>query len=132
LCYVFFFQAEDGIRDLIVTGVQTCALPISTSQESRQPISSPQNTRSRLGSPLRSTTPTDRAAPRRKARARRRGAVRTGVKEQTSPMPHSPTLGRHSSTGTDEKWPGSRQVGSPSPITQASQRRCSRRQRHLV
>src|SRR2546430_8190917 len=28
---VFFFQAEDGIRDLTVTGVQTCALPISLS-----------------------------------------------------------------------------------------------------
>ena len=28
-CYVFFFQAEDGIRDHCVTGVQTCALPIS-------------------------------------------------------------------------------------------------------
>src|SRR2546421_4171072 len=28
LCLFFFFQAEDGIRDLIVTGVQTCALPI--------------------------------------------------------------------------------------------------------
>src|SRR5206468_6930292 len=27
---VFFFQAEDGIRGLIVTGVQTCALPISS------------------------------------------------------------------------------------------------------
>src|SRR5438874_12959348 len=26
---IFFFQAEDGIRDLYVTGVQTCALPIS-------------------------------------------------------------------------------------------------------
>src|SRR5207302_2731937 len=26
----FFFQAEDGIRDFHVTGVQTCALPIST------------------------------------------------------------------------------------------------------
>src|SRR6266853_4195664 len=26
--HVFFFQAEDGIRDLTVTGVQTCALPI--------------------------------------------------------------------------------------------------------
>src|SRR2546430_3854635 len=26
---LFFFQAEDGIRDLTVTGVQTCALPIS-------------------------------------------------------------------------------------------------------
>src|SRR5438046_9881935 len=29
-CFVFFFfQAEDGIRDWSVTGVQTCALPIS-------------------------------------------------------------------------------------------------------
>src|SRR2546427_12392134 len=30
MCF-FFFQAEDGIRDLTVTGVQTCALPISAS-----------------------------------------------------------------------------------------------------
>src|SRR5699024_11742266 len=30
LCLCFFFQAEDGIRDRNVTGVQTCALPIST------------------------------------------------------------------------------------------------------
>src|SRR2546430_2694041 len=29
--FAFFFQAEDGIRDLTVTGVQTCALPIATS-----------------------------------------------------------------------------------------------------
>src|SRR5207245_5305697 len=29
--FFFFFQAEDGIRDATVTGVQTCALPISTS-----------------------------------------------------------------------------------------------------
>src|SRR5438445_13457761 len=28
-CFLFFFQAEDGIRDIGVTGVQTCALPIS-------------------------------------------------------------------------------------------------------
>src|SRR5699024_11893188 len=28
LCFYFFFQAEDGIRDRNVTGVQTCALPI--------------------------------------------------------------------------------------------------------
>src|SRR2546430_12203783 len=28
----FFFQAEDGIRDLTVTGVQTCALPIYRSE----------------------------------------------------------------------------------------------------
>src|SRR5207249_5524891 len=29
VCFLFFFQAEDGIRDRNVTGVQTCALPIS-------------------------------------------------------------------------------------------------------
>src|SRR3989449_58299 len=29
----FFFQAEDGIRDVAVTGVQTCALPISRRAE---------------------------------------------------------------------------------------------------
>ena len=29
ILYFFFFQAEDGIRDHCVTGVQTCALPIS-------------------------------------------------------------------------------------------------------
>src|SRR5258708_10447485 len=28
--FFFFFQAEDGIRDDLVTGVQTCALPISS------------------------------------------------------------------------------------------------------
>src|SRR5205823_14833409 len=31
--YCFFFQAEDGIRDKLVTGVQTCALPISSDCE---------------------------------------------------------------------------------------------------
>src|SRR5206468_5802622 len=34
----FFFQAEDGIRDLIVTGVQTCALPISSLARPASPI----------------------------------------------------------------------------------------------
>src|SRR5205809_3073802 len=31
----FFFQAEDGIRDVAVTGVQTCALPISFEYQRR-------------------------------------------------------------------------------------------------
>src|SRR5260221_9190332 len=31
--FFFFFQAEDGIRDHCVTGVQTCALPISMEEE---------------------------------------------------------------------------------------------------
>src|SRR5947209_16744668 len=35
VCFFFFFQAEDGIRDIGVTGVQTCALPICVQVESR-------------------------------------------------------------------------------------------------
>src|SRR5687767_15764909 len=34
--HFFFFQAEDGIRDKLVTGVQTCALPISVGGRSVQ------------------------------------------------------------------------------------------------
>src|SRR5690606_40414459 len=33
--FCFFFQAEDGIRDFHVTGVQTCALPISGPPQAR-------------------------------------------------------------------------------------------------
>src|SRR5690606_40175639 len=45
-CNFFFFQAEDGIRAFHVTGVQTCALPISAAawpsqQRSRRPSTSP-------------------------------------------------------------------------------------------
>src|SRR5438874_12764468 len=45
---VFFFQAEDGIRDLYVTGVQTCALPISriARSDSRVSARSPSRVRS--------------------------------------------------------------------------------------
>src|SRR6266404_9150739 len=47
--YIFFFQAEDGIRDKLVTGVQTCALPISNySAYYRLPLSG-------VNGPLRQT-----------------------------------------------------------------------------
>src|SRR2546429_3010400 len=40
--FFFFFQAEDGIRDVAVTGVQTCALPIySAGLEKRHRFSGP-------------------------------------------------------------------------------------------
>src|SRR2546428_2793234 len=41
----FFFQAEDGIRDLIVTGVQTCALPICSVARSRAGVDLPDRER---------------------------------------------------------------------------------------
>src|SRR2546426_2764188 len=36
--FFFFFQAEDGIRDYKVTGVQTCALPISLASGAGVPV----------------------------------------------------------------------------------------------
>src|SRR5207245_10826851 len=53
---IFFFQAEDGIRDATVTGVQTCALPIC------RPASAPPRSASGPGAGAR-------AAPRGAARA---------------------------------------------------------------
>src|ERR671926_603299 len=41
LLLFFFFQAEDGIRDHCVTGVQTCALPISSAQSVRLVVTLP-------------------------------------------------------------------------------------------
>src|SRR5205823_9664510 len=39
--FFFFFQAEDGIRDKLVTGVQTCALPIWIRARVRPPSPAP-------------------------------------------------------------------------------------------
>src|SRR5207247_4763171 len=74
--YLFFFQAEDGIRDPLVTGVQTCALPISviragarssreapyTSVDLPEPLSPARPTTS-PGARLRFTLSTARTSP---------------------------------------------------------------------
>src|SRR5206468_4843955 len=56
------FQAEDGIRDLIVTGVQTCALPIYTTMS--------------FGSGVRVFTPADARAARPNSTTRRAARIR--------------------------------------------------------
>src|SRR5205823_9397075 len=61
---VFFFQAEDGIRDKLVTGVQTCALPISPAIW----VAVPQ----RANSPTRLLRPCKRAGRRRSVRSEER------------------------------------------------------------
>src|SRR2546430_2274215 len=63
---VFFFQAEDGIRDLTVTGVQTCALPISQCRAGRPAH------RAHAAGPLA-------PAPRPDAARRRRAPGRAGL-----------------------------------------------------
>src|SRR2546422_7187125 len=53
----FFFQAEDGIRDVAVTGVQTCALPIwraqSASLRARRETRPPESGRETAAAPPR-------------------------------------------------------------------------------
>src|SRR3989449_7924169 len=72
----FFFQAEDGIRDVAVTGVQTCALPISPSAPSWRraaripatsvlsPTSAPCSVQNVLQAPTRAHTSVFRATHR--------------------------------------------------------------------
>src|SRR5207248_8836509 len=63
--FFFFFQAEDGIRDRTVTGVQTCALPISGHRPHEMPglimTRSP-------GRTLWTAAPTDSTTPRSEER----------------------------------------------------------------
>src|SRR6266540_4293933 len=70
--FFFFFQAEDGIRDRDVTGVQTCALPIWRCDDSarwkRRPWKAPETAGSRFA-------PASGARPRRRSRPRSRTAT---------------------------------------------------------
>src|SRR5688572_31329042 len=74
MIWFFFFQAEDGIRDLTVTGVQTCALPIYSSNKagpksgSTQPCSS-DNTASPPLRPIAAAPSPASAKPLRAIRA---------------------------------------------------------------
>src|SRR5215216_7781140 len=70
--FFFFFQAEDGIRDDLVTGVQTCALPISDDVGR-----SPREPRERL----RAAGGRDGRRGGRRARRRRRSEERRVGKE---------------------------------------------------
>src|SRR5947209_18815633 len=96
----FFFQAEDGIRDIGVTGVQTCALPISTvasspysatySWSAGASASGPQTVTAEKGAGLQSssafTVTPDTSAPRSEERrvgeeCRSRGSRRQSKKK---------------------------------------------------
>src|SRR3712207_3442407 len=79
----FFFQAEDGIRDIGVTGVQTCALPIS-----RPPAATPSRStsRRRTGSwPRRTPAWGSRAASRRSWTSLPGGAPQVRASTRTLP-----------------------------------------------
>src|SRR5438034_3148222 len=86
--FFFFFQAEDGIRDHCVTGVQTCALPISRRQD-------PHSRRRRPRQRLRRAPRARRRAPRevraaRRARERDRGDA---LRSRTARRPSEDRVG---------------------------------------
>src|SRR5690606_40581034 len=64
-CVLFFFQAEDGIRDFHVTGVQTCALPICRPPRWPERIPPPRRL-SRTRSRCRRSDPVRKVAGRRR------------------------------------------------------------------
>src|SRR3989441_7311355 len=76
LIFFFFFQAEEGIRDKLVTGVQTCALTISTQitvtgwtpgttrKRTRPIVATPPRVATTTSSFVESTPPSNQAAPR--------------------------------------------------------------------
>src|SRR2546422_11538159 len=90
LLVFFFFQAEDGIRDVAVTGVQTCALPISrtswTLPKGVSTLSSatePTTRRSPTPAPRRGEVPVEQERePLPRLRRERRGARDHGVREE--------------------------------------------------
>src|SRR5437016_11927463 len=111
---VFFFQAEDGIRDWSVTGVQTCALPISPPR--------PRWARSTGARCARSST----SAPSWRS-SRARTAWCTSRSLPTSGCARSPTSSRRatSSRSRCSRWTGRERSGSPE--RKRSRSRSSRR-----
>src|SRR5690348_18493865 len=91
---VFFFQAEDGIRDGRVTGVQTCALPISIASPTWSPADR-RSSRSRRRS--RRSTSTARSEERRVGKGVDVGGGRIMKKKKK---------GRRESRGHDDKQKG--------------------------
>src|SRR5699024_1608675 len=107
LCFFFFFQAEDGIRDRNVTGVQTCALPISWGscavrawRASRRGSPRPDG----AGSPARSAPPAARSRTPGAGRGRRPGPSRWRGRS---------TPGRTPSTGSRTPRRARRSARSP-------------------
>src|SRR5216684_8427053 len=82
----FFFQAEDGIRDVAVTGVQTCALPISA-----RPRTLPSRV-SASSQPSRATKTAVTAAEPQLLRISGRGEVRGAAKAGHTAIVTAPSV----------------------------------------
>src|SRR6266545_6850896 len=97
IVFFFFFQAEDGIRDKLVTGVQTCALPISSAPPT------PRHSRHAAWSGCGSRSAFPRSAIRDRIRCT---AARTGWPSTAGPLPRpTPTTTGGSSSSRHTEPP---------------------------
>src|SRR5256886_3784169 len=127
LRWVFFFQAEDGIRDLTVTGVQTCALPISPTTTSVTALL--QYTPSESAAYVSTTT----ARAPRSTTMRLRGWETIGPSDPARPLERKTTSSGDSSVvlaGTCTNAPSARKAGLSAAKALSRQRawraRCAR------
>src|SRR5690606_40702679 len=79
---VFFFQAEDGIRDFHVTGVQTCALPIFSPGAGSEPITRPSGTSSEWSCTSSSATSTPSSTSTARAASGSVATIESGRSEE--------------------------------------------------
>src|SRR5260370_15970068 len=88
-CLFFFFQAEDGIRDSSVTGVQTCALPIYTAIAERRSGGCWRFCRACCSLANMAKTKKSKTPKRRKSKpkthAKNRPSIRGGTPDPTNP-----------------------------------------------
>src|SRR6266542_2583815 len=112
--FFFFFQAEDGIRDATVTGVQTCALPIFPSTSRRWPTSS------RARRPRRSPARSSACAARRSCSSITCAPSATCTTIRAGRPSGWPRCSRGRSSIT---WSPSRPLASTSTTTRWSERR---------
>src|SRR5690606_41206393 len=105
LVILFFFQAEDGIRVFHVTGVQTCALPISAAQLKPSRESDPRQTADAPGAPGRILVPCGNKKPASPGDAGRLVRKRCGVSRKSScPSPPWRPSGRKASLCFALSW----------------------------
>src|SRR5215467_4023130 len=97
LFHFFFFQAEDGIRDYKVTGVQTCALPISRPSW-RMYTRTPRPSRSMMASALWSCEPQSQRREPNTSPVRHSECTRTSTGSSVRTSPFTRATGRRSST----------------------------------
>src|SRR2546425_6072965 len=108
--FVFFFQAEDGIRDKLVTGVQTCALPISSPFDR-------QRTRIRAGGIFVAMATSSIAAfsARRSARVGARSNAFTKIAKPAAPR----LVTRHNVEGSRRTYASNEYVRPLFPVSSA-------------